>query len=124
MGKKGPTCCCAAALCLAVSASWVAAPGQVPPPPVREARLRRPVAAALLADGHTLCVANRRSGSVSLVDLGRPQVRDEVTAGRSLAGLALLPDRKHVLVIDDQAHELVALSFDGSRLSVRARVPV
>src|SRR4051812_21446610 len=104
MGKKG-SACCAGALCLAVSASWVAVSGQVPrPPPAREARLRRPVAAALLADGQTLCVANRRSGSVSLVDLGRRQVRDEVTAGRTLAGLALLPDRKHVLVIDDQAH--------------------
>jgi DNA-binding beta-propeller fold protein YncE len=79
------------------------------------------VAAALLAGGTTLCVANQRSGTVSLVDLRPSQPRDEVAVGQHLTDLAVLPDRKHVLVVDDQRHELVALSFHGTRLAVRAR---
>src|ERR1700730_8013028 len=105
MGKKRSAPLWAGAVCLAVSASWVAVSGHGPQRQrARAARLRRPVAAALLADGHTLCVANRRSGSVSLVDLGRQEVRGEVEVGQRLAGLAVLPDGKHVLVVDEQAH--------------------
>ena len=58
----------AVAVCLAMSACWASA-DQGSAPPAHATRLRRPVAAAFLDDGHTLCVANQRSGSVSLVDL-------------------------------------------------------
>ncbi|HEY7424574.1 MAG TPA: cytochrome c peroxidase, partial [Gemmataceae bacterium] len=93
-------------------------------PAALAARLRRPVAAAFLDDGRTLGVANARSGTVSLVDVQQGRVRAETAAGKHLADLAVLPDRKHVLVVEDERHELVALSFDGVRLSVRARLPV
>ncbi len=86
--------------------------------------LRRPVAAVFLADKQTLCVANRCAGSVSLVNLAQGCVREEFVIGGRLTGLAALPDRRHILVLDDQRHELVALFFDGSRLTVRARLPV
>ncbi len=86
--------------------------------------LRRPVAAAFLDDGRTLCVANQRSGTVSLVDVRQGHAVGEVAVGKHLTDLAVLPDRKHVLVVDDERHELVALSFDGARLSVRARLAV
>ena len=36
----------------------------------------------------------------------------------------MLPDRKHVLVVDEQRHELIALGFDGTRLAVLSRLPV
>ncbi len=91
------------------------------PPLLREASLRRPSAAAFLDDDRTLCVANQRSGTVSLVDVRQGQVRAEVTAGGHLTDLAATPDRKHILVLDDARHELVILSFDGARLGVRAR---
>src|SRR5262249_31171464 len=34
------------------------------------------------------------------------------------------PDRRHVLVVDDARHELIALVLDGPRLTIRARGPV
>ena len=93
-------------------AAWAALAGAHTPetPP---ARSRRPLAAALLADGQTLCVANQRSGTLSLVDLRQGRPVDEVAVGQRLAGLAVLPDRKHVLVIDEQRHELLVLFLDG-----------
>ncbi len=109
------------ALVLAASASWVAVAEPGAPPATR---LRHPVGAALLADGHTLCVANQRGGSVSLVDLSGPRVVGEVEVGRHLSGIASLPDGKHLLAVDDERHELIALSADGSRLTVRARLAV
>ncbi|HLJ96241.1 MAG TPA: cytochrome c peroxidase, partial [Gemmataceae bacterium] len=90
----------------------------------RSSRLRRPVAAGLLADGHTLCVANRSAGSLSLVDLAQGHVQCEIAVGQCLAGLAVLPDRKHVLVVDEQGHELIALVFEAETLRVCARLPV
>src|SRR5438093_428889 len=47
-----------------LAAAWVTVGTADRPPP---ARLRQPVAAVLLADGRTLAVANRRSGTVALV---------------------------------------------------------
>jgi DNA-binding beta-propeller fold protein YncE len=91
--------------------------------PSARVALRRPVAAAFL-DDRTLGVANQRSGTVSLVDVARGQVRDEVEVGKHLTGLAVLPDRKHILVTDDELHELIVLAFDGARLTVRARLAV
>src|SRR5207245_3376061 len=114
---------CAVTIWLMISAA-PAAGAQDAGPPVRASRLRRPVAAVFLADGYTLCVANRGAGSVSLVDLRQRCVRGEFAIGTRLTGLAALPDRRHVLVVDDQRHELVALLVDGSRLTVRARLPV
>jgi hypothetical protein len=115
----------AVALCLAASASWVAVAGPgTAGLPAAAVQLRRPVAAAFLDGGETLCVVNRRSGSVSLVDMRRGQVRDEVAVGRRLAGLAVLSDHKHVLVVDEERNELVALAFDGTSLAVRARLPI
>jgi DNA-binding beta-propeller fold protein YncE len=108
------------ALGLAASVSWVAVADPGTPP----ARLRRPVSAAFLDDGRTLCVANQRSGTISLIDVTVPRVVGEVGVGRHLTGLVALPDRKHLLAIDDERHELIALSADGARLVVRARLPV
>jgi DNA-binding beta-propeller fold protein YncE len=95
-----------------------------PSRPTSSARLRRPVAAVLLADGHTLCVANQRSGTLSLVDLARPRLLGEYAAGAHLTALAALPDRKHLLVLDDERHQLIALSGNRGGLSVQARLRV
>jgi DNA-binding beta-propeller fold protein YncE len=82
------------------------------------------VGAVFLADGQTLCVANQRSGTVSLVDLSGPRAIAEVAVGQHLTGLAALPDRKHVLVVDDERHQLVALAVAGKTVTVRARLAV
>jgi DNA-binding beta-propeller fold protein YncE len=82
------------------------------------------VAAAFVDEGRTLCVAHQRSGSVALVDVEKGRVREERNAGKHLSDLAVLPDRKHVLVVDDECHELIALSFDGKHLNIRTRLTV
>jgi DNA-binding beta-propeller fold protein YncE/mono/diheme cytochrome c family protein len=87
-------------------------------------RIRRPVAAAFLADGQTLCVANQRSGSVSLVDMHQARLRGEFVVGQHLTALAVLSDRKHALVVDDKRNELIALAFDGTRLLIQTRLNV
>jgi cytochrome c peroxidase/DNA-binding beta-propeller fold protein YncE len=113
-----------AAVGLAVSLACVVIADNPRVPASPPARLRHPVAAAFLDDGRTLCVANQRSGTLTLVDVPRERVRDEVAVGEHLSDLSVLPDRKHALVVDEARHELVALAFDGIRLSVRARLAV
>jgi cytochrome c peroxidase len=109
--------------CLAGAATWLAliALASLPPP---VARLRRPVAAGFLDGGHTLCLANQRSGTVMLADIRQGRVRGEWAVGERLSGLAVLPDRRHVLTVDEKCHELVVLRYDGTRLNIQARLPV
>jgi YVTN family beta-propeller protein len=92
--------------------------------PAARVGVRRPVAAAPLADGRTVAVANRRSGTVSVVDVQAGQVINEVAVGGTLADFAALPDRRHLLAVNEAKHELIALSSDGGRLTVDARLAV
>lgn len=108
----------AVVLCCAVRAQRD--PRAAEPP----ARLRRPVAAAFVDGGRNLCVANQRSGTVSLVEVRQGRVLEEVRVGKHLTDLAVVPDRKHILVVDDKRHELIVLSFDGTHLSVHTRLAV
>jgi DNA-binding beta-propeller fold protein YncE/mono/diheme cytochrome c family protein len=112
-----------ATLMLAPASWWTFADHESPKHPPAQC-IRRPVAAAFLADGRTLCVANQRSGSISLVDIRQAQLREEFVVGQHLTSLAVLPDGKHVLVVDDQRNELIVLAFDGTRLIVQAHLSV
>ena len=112
-----------AASCIVASLGYlVVAEQRAPTSRQRPAQLRRPIAAAFLSDGATLCVANQRSGTVALVDVRQKQVYDETAVGKHLTDLAVLPDGKHILTVDDERHELVALSWDGRRVRVRSRL--
>src|SRR5947207_2869934 len=94
----------------AVALCWLAvARPEGRAPLADQAQLRRPIGAVFLDDGQTLCVANQRSGSVSLVDLTAGRIQAEFAVGQHLTGVAVLPDRRHVLVVDDERHELIAL---------------
>jgi YVTN family beta-propeller protein len=89
------------------------------------ARIRQPVALALVDNGKSLLVANRRSGTISLIDLHapKPAVR-EWKIGRGLNDLAALPDGRHLLAVDEEDDELILLRYhDGSVQSV-AHLPV
>jgi DNA-binding beta-propeller fold protein YncE len=88
------------------------------------AQLRRPIAAAFLADGHTLCVANERRGTLSLVHVGQHRLYHESTVGQHLTDVVALPNHRHILVVDDKRHELIAVVLDGVQLTVRTRLPV
>jgi cytochrome c peroxidase len=94
------------------------------PPRAPATQLRRPVAAAFLDDGRTLCVANHRSGTVIFLDVRQGRVLGEWVVGEHLSDLAILPDLRHLLTVDEKRHELIALAFDGMRLDVRTRLPV
>jgi cytochrome c peroxidase len=124
MVRKRATQLWGAALCAAMTASGAIAAERDPHSLMQTARLRHPVAAVFLDNGQTLCVANGRAGTLSLVDVSLGLVRAELEIGERLAGLAVLPDRRHVLVVDERRHELIALTFDGARMKVCARMPV
>ncbi len=87
-------------------------------------RLRRPVAAVLSADERLLYTANRRSGSMSVLDLEARRVVAEHDLGGRLTDLAPVNDGRLMLATDEERHELLLLDVDGSRLSVRQRLPI
>jgi len=74
-------------------------------------RLRQPVALVCVDGGKTLLVANRRSGSVSVVDTAARRITAEYEIGRGLADLVVLPGGRHLLAVDPVANELSLLSF-------------
>jgi YVTN family beta-propeller protein len=86
--------------------------------------LRRPVALAPADGGRWVFVANRRSGTVSVLDAESLKVAGEVPVGRRLSDLAVTPDGTGVVVADEGAGELVVLRRRGPRLDAPARVAV
>jgi len=87
------------------------------------ARIRRPVDIALSPNGRHVLVANRRSGSVSVIDRVSRRVVSEVTLGKRLSALATVPDRNWVLAADEAAGELIGVQC-GERLEVAWRLKV
>ena len=83
----------------------------------RQFLLRHPVALALDDVGRRLFVANRRSGTLSVIDTNELTVKFETRVGRTLGDLALLPNRDSIgrglLAVDEGTHELLLLSLPG-----------
>ena len=88
------------------------------------ATLRRPVALVPAADGKRLYVANRRCGTVSVVDLAWPRVVTEAAAGRMLADLAAVPGGRSLVAVDEAAHELIVLDIAEGSVRVAGRLAV
>jgi len=86
--------------------------------------LRRPVALALSSDGDCLLVANRDSGSISVVSLTTKEVVAEQQIGRRLSDLVPLPGTSRLLATDEAAHELLLLETVGNEIRVLSRLPV
>src|SRR5262245_26257806 len=76
-----------------------------PLPADRAPRVRQPVALVLADAGQWLFAANRRSGTISVIDTRRLLCVAEVGVGRGLSGLAALPDGGHLLATDEEANE-------------------
>ena len=119
------------AFLVALCIHWSACPATSPaaeqaaqPAEADQARLRRPIAMVLVDEGRLLLVANRRSGSVSIVDTASNRVVSETPVGRELADMAVTPDGKRLLVVDEAAGELVILTRSGDQLSVTQRLSV
>ena len=87
-------------------------------------RVRRPVALAFADGGTLLLVANRGSGTISVVDVASAKVVAEWGVGRGLADLAPLADGTHLLAVDQDADELILLERRGRSIEVVDRVAV
>jgi YVTN family beta-propeller protein len=88
------------------------------------ARHRQPVALAGSPDGGWIFAANRRSGTVSVVDLAAGRVAAESEVGRGLSDLAILPGGRHLLAVDREGDSLVLLRFEGRTITVESRLAV
>ena len=86
--------------------------------------VRRPVGLIPSADGTRLFVANRDSGTISVVDLAGREVAAEHAIGKRLSAIVALPNSTRLLVTDEAAHELVLLDTKDDSLSVVERLPV
>src|SRR4051812_36854278 len=86
-------------------------------------RFRRPAALAVTADGRWLFTANRKSGTVSVIDAVALRPAAEVEVGRGLADLILTPDGRRLLAADEAGDAVVLLARDESTLRVERRIP-
>jgi YVTN family beta-propeller protein len=86
--------------------------------------VRRPVGLAMSADGQRLYVANRDSGSVTVVDVAAHKVAAEHVVGKRLSAIAAIPSTSRLLAADEAAHELLVLETSGDAVSVLQRLPV
>jgi YVTN family beta-propeller protein len=86
--------------------------------------LRRPVAVVPAGKSPWLFVANRRSGSISVIDTKNLKAAGEFPVGKKLSDLAATPDARHLLAVDEEANQLVILARRGKELSVIGRLGV
>ncbi len=84
---------------------------------------RRPSAAVLLDGGRRLCVANRRSGTVSVVDVAARSV-SEKQIGQQISDIAALPGSDFLLVTDFAGGTVVVVRHLADGLHVVDRVDV
>ena len=84
---------------------------------------RRPSAAALIKNGRILCIANRRSGTLSLVDTERRSV-SEKQIGQQLSDVAAVPGSDQLLVTDFAGSTVVVVRHSEEGLRIFDRVEV
>ncbi|HKI21288.1 MAG TPA: cytochrome c peroxidase, partial [Isosphaeraceae bacterium] len=89
-----------------------------------ERRVRQPVALVCAEGGKTVIVANRRSGSLSVIDAATKKVVAESEVGRGLADLATLPDGRQLLAVDQTANELLLINYQDRSIRVLDRLEV
>jgi len=94
----------------------------VPPSVALETRHRKPIAAALAADGHYLVIANRRSGTISLIDTAELKVVGEFPASDRLSALAAADDDRRFAAVDDKRSELILLRLVETEHAPRVEV--
>ena len=90
---------------------------------VDEPRLRQPVALALSSSCKWLFVANRTSGSVSVIDTATMAVANEIDTGGRLSDIAAWDD-EHLVALDEANHQLLLLAGGGAQWSVAAKLDV
>src|SRR5690606_14793984 len=71
-------------------------------------QLRRPI--ALVVQGERLWVANRRSGSLSIIGLSTRKVTEEYSVGEQLEDVVTIPVTTYLLAADSCADRLLLIS--------------
>jgi YVTN family beta-propeller protein len=89
-----------------------------------QSHLRRPVGLAPSADERWLYVANRESGSLSVIDVAGKRVAGEHAVGRRLSDVATVPESGLLLATDEAAHELIVLKTAGDSVTVEKRLAI
>ena len=87
-------------------------------------RMRHPVAIANADGGKTIIVANRRSGSLSVIDTASRSVVAEDDVGRGLADLVSISGGRYLLALDQTANEFLLLGYQDRRYRVLDRLTV
>ncbi len=87
------------------------------------ARMRKPSALALSEDGRWLYVANRDSGSLSVIDTIHVVRKVEYEVGQGLVDLIALADGR-LVGLDEKARQLLVLHAEGPDLKVKQRLQV
>ncbi len=87
-------------------------------------QFRRPVAIASADEGARLFVANGRSGTLTTIDAKARRVESETPVGTQLADLAITPNEKHILCVDQAANQLIVIAKHEANLAVIARLDV
>ena len=113
---------CMFLLICTLSAAGVKADDRGAVPLSRTPQLRRPVALAIA--GERLYAANRRSGTISVLDPRRSAVLDEVQVARELADLAVLDGGRLLAALDSSAHEVILIERRDDELRVVQRLAV
>lgn len=88
------------------------------------ARFRQPVALGFAGGGARLIVANRLTGSVSVIDTHASRLIAEHDVGRGLADLGALPDGRHWLAVDPADDALLLLEERAGAVRLVARSAV
>jgi YVTN family beta-propeller protein len=87
-------------------------------------RIRQPVALACADGGKIVLVANRKSGSISVIDVPARRVIAEFDVGRGLADLAFSQDGRHLVAVDPEVNELLLLDCRDRSIQVVDRAKV
>jgi DNA-binding beta-propeller fold protein YncE len=77
---------------------------------------------AIAPDGRWLYTENEEDASISVIDLPRRKLLRQVMAPHQLAGLAVSPDSKLLVAVDDE--EPILLLIDSSSFAIVGTVPL
>lgn len=90
--------------------------------------IRRPV--ALVLGNEHLLVANKRSGTVSIIDTASQRVSKEVLIGQTISDLKRIPGTEFLLATDEESHRLLLVkqtpqaTANNTTLQVAQRISV